>query len=87
MGRALLLLAIVLTGRLFVQSGIDTQSEPPQSAIIDMTQSGMSHISDTPHTRAGLSPCRLHPLNTRGNVHNAAPPLLPVRRLPGISER
>ncbi|XP_067438320.1 myoD family inhibitor domain-containing protein isoform X2 [Thunnus thynnus] len=43
---------IALRKGLFVQSGIDTQSGPRWSPpIIDMTQSGMSHISDMqPHT-------------------------------------
>lgn len=46
-----LVLVITLTEELFVQSGIDSQSVPHRSPlIIDMTQSGMSHISGTqPH--------------------------------------
>lgn len=55
-------LLITLTGVLFVQSGIDTQSgrppgRPPTPPIIDMTQNGMSHISDTrPYPREAASP-------------------------------
>lgn len=41
------MLEITLTEELFVQSGTDSQLGPHRSPlIIDMTQSGMNHISD-----------------------------------------